>query len=993
MSNRSGFLGNFESDQDFNISKYSASAGAIPIHNSLSDNVLICEMPPASDLIDIGQQYKLEGDMIISCNKWSITPPEYSQFVPKDGKWFYRKDRGYPWADIELGVLHVTNVFLIVKDISNHANSTLLIRYCHGFTCMEGITILSYSDYQKCILSKGFPWDNTPNEALMNKLFLTLIKTSPWLRFIPPKHSGWSTADNGVLFHAQGFDYLDMVRDYYPDGCSQRIYLDDKMKVFPKEYLNQKGLPWQVTVANLLRLSSLLLSFFKEESIELKQMFLLHCSERETADQFVALLKNDQFDSRTAHSLQEKNIDKILNATNDGVVLFRYEAPLDGKKARAQGWNDIQRDINHTNGIDDYTNHLICVISDDSSIVEQRDMVCTLSLDDFSLNINAKDFQHAALHSDCRLIQFVKDKWRTIIRGIKYGINNTVIPESIPSHLRNTFLIIQITYDLVSTYIPELLPNDFEPQKISKWLSGEAGSTSTDQILTEQFRSVFISLLENKQLRVLNERRDVDGKLNAIAVTADDVFFDSSTLEKTIMPMIAYDIDRNRLLNALVKTGYLRATDKNEFRFRIHKSASDQKDTWLYCVRRSILGNKNSESLFIRQNEGKEEFLLDKDEIPACPFLPLIQHQSQYAGIKLARDGSDNRHLLISGKSHSGKTFALFHIAAQYASLGHHVIIFDTNGTLRATEINEHYSDILDDLKPDYLLYSVKSKGELPVNLLSLGDNEESSADNLCSLLSTGLINLPLAKFNQLQQDISAFYINEHNSALPNDKATLKALKNYISQLKSRSILQNNLNPLIDLICNYELPNRTWAELFTKPRHIIVISVPGSRMQRSNPLFNMLLFNLYQYQKYAFDKHVSVPLDIIVDELHDEDLIKSRMIREILEEGRHYQIGFAAGTHSFKTEKQLRAVMGNAAIKIFLKPDGESYKVLLAHLGDPAIDIDFLRNMKRNCIVEAEFYSKEVGENTPTILTGDFVKFGSTKYQNKQMVDLIDDDN
>lgn len=277
----------------------------------------------------------------------------------------------------------------------------------------------------------------------------------------------------------------------------------------------------------------------------------------------------------------------------------------------------------------------------------------------------------------------------------------------------------------------------------------------------------------------------------------------------------------------------------------------------------------------------------------------------------------------------------MFHIAAQYASLGHHVIIFDTNGTLKATEIDEHYSDILDDLKPDYSLYAVKSKGELPVNLLSLGDNEDSFADNLCSLLSTGLINLPLAKFNQLQQDISAFYINEHNSALPNDKATLKALKNYISQLKSRSILQNNLNPLIDLICNYELPNRTWAELFTKPRHIIVISVPGSRMQMSNPLFNMLLFNLYQYQKYAFDKHVSVPLDIIVDELHDEDLIKGRMIREILEEGRHYQIGFAAGTHSFKTQKQLRAVMGNAAIKIFLKPDGESYKVLLAHLGDP----------------------------------------------------------
>lgn len=173
--------------------------------------------------------------------------------------------------------------------------------------------------------------------------------------------------------------------------------------------------------------------------------------------------------------------------------------------------------------------HLICVICYDSTIVEQRDLVCSLSLDDVSLNFKATDIQRAALHSDCRLIQFVKDHWQQIIIEISKGIDNTVIPENIPSYLRNAFLIIQITYELISTNIPELLPADFDPKMIARWLSGEAVSPNTDQAITEQFRSAFISLLESKQLHVLSERRDVEGKLNAIAVTPDDVFLDTST--------------------------------------------------------------------------------------------------------------------------------------------------------------------------------------------------------------------------------------------------------------------------------------------------------------------------------------------------------------------------------------------------------------------------------------------------------------------------------
>ena len=254
--------------------------------------------------------------------------------------------------------------------------------------------------------------------------------------------------------------------------------------------------------------------------------------------------------------------------------------------------------------------------------------------------------------------------------------------------------------------------------------------------------------------------------------------------------------------------------------------------------------------------------------------------------------------------------------------------------------------------------------------------------------MSVGLFHLPSAKFIQLQQDILDFY-NGYNKEQSNEMSMLIALKDYISTLKSRSILKNNLDFLINLICKYELPDRTWKDLFNKTHNIIVISIPGSKKKEPNPLFHLILFSLYQYQKYASDNPINAPLDIIVDELHDEDLNEGWMIHEIMEEGRHYQIGFAAGTHSFKSEKQLRAVMGNASIKIFLKPDGDSENVLLKHLHDPAIDIEFVHSMKKGkCIVEAEFYSKDEKENTSTVLTGDFVRFGSVVNESNQTIDL-----
>lgn len=287
--NSSSFPGISEPNQEFDWEKHLNNHGIVVNDELQSASDTKCNLPPASDLIDIDQQYKMQEGAIIRCIPLTNEQPIPFPFFSKYGRWYAITSASYLWNNIDLGFFMISQVVILTSNKTKSEDITLLIKYCYGEMYTQGTAILSCNDFKKRNFTKAFPWINPQLEQLMSLLIYGLIITSKMQQFNPPKHSGWSIATNGVLFHAQGFDYIDDLRDYYPRECSQRNYLEDNMKVYPKEYLNQRSLPWQVTVANLLRLSSLLLSFFRKESIEIKQMFLLHCSESETADQCVAL--------------------------------------------------------------------------------------------------------------------------------------------------------------------------------------------------------------------------------------------------------------------------------------------------------------------------------------------------------------------------------------------------------------------------------------------------------------------------------------------------------------------------------------------------------------------------------------------------------------------------------------------------------------------------------------------------------------------------------
>ena len=157
-------------------------------------------------------------------------------------------------------------------------------------------------------------------------------------------------------------------------------------------------------------------------------------------------------------------------------------------------------------------------------------------------------------------------------------------------------------------------------------------------------------------------------------------------------------------------------------------------------------------------------------------------------------------------------------------------------------------------------------------------------------------------------------------------------------------------------------------------------------------LIKMLLYSLYQYQKAESNKGDMIPLDIMIDELHDEDVKKDTIIQTIMNDGRHFRIGLAAGTHSYKKEKNLREIMGNTNIRIFLKPDGNGIDALAKWLNDPSIDRDLLYRMQagRDCIVDTSLYNKESKDHEHIVLFGEFCSWFNLQKSNNDDESLSD---
>ncbi len=152
---------------------------------------------------------------------------------------------------------------------------------------------------------------------------------------------------------------------------------------------------------------------------------------------------------------------------------------------------------------------------------------------------------------------------------------------------------------------------------------------------------------------------------------------DSFAIAKNEMTSVA---DTDSLTVALYSCEYLPHNDKNEKSIRIAAITSDGVTYSLYvhAIKFTLLTQENRQRFKLID---KDTFLFKYDEIPEG-LLPLVKTiDGRFAGKMLRYEAEESNIYLGTGKTGSGKSWAISQIICMLFMLGHTVVVFDVSNS------------------------------------------------------------------------------------------------------------------------------------------------------------------------------------------------------------------------------------------------------------------------------------------------------------------------
>lgn len=130
----------------------------------------------------------------------------------------------------------------------------------------------------------------------------------------------------------------------------------------------------------------------------------------------------------------------------------------------------------------------------------------------------------------------------------------------------------------------------------------------------------------------------------------------------------------------------------------------------------------------------------------------------------------------------------------------------------------------------------------------------------------------------------------------------------------------------------------------------------------------MLLLTLFSYQNEDY----TIPLDIFIDEIQNQNFSSTSSIRKIMKEGRKIHMAFFGSTQDYYPKKtELGSTMEKAGTQVFLRPSEDSEQAVAAELRWKKADMARFDSMDRgDIIVKGALYNKKYKRNTQTTLSG-----------------------
>lgn len=323
-----------------------------------------------------------------------------------------------------------------------------------------------------------------------------------------------------------------------------------------------------------------------------------------------------------------------------------------------------------------------------------------------------------------------------------------------------------------------------------------------------------------------------------------------------------------------------------------------------------------------------------------------------------------NRHLVIGGRSGSGKTYFIQSVLKQLVEMGQSSLIIDFSSSYTQNQLDDKFLNVLGNRLEERIVYY---EG-FPINPFARREKriagkvfEEKVSDTAARIQN--VFTSVYQNFGP-QQSSAIYNAAKECIELYGEKATMAKL---LEQLKANSEIPtsvassiiNKLSLFVD-IDPFDYDNKfSWDDYFTAEGKVFVIQFEGYDQDEVKKLMTeFILWDLIYYAQSGNDKKI---LPIILDEAQNLDFGSNSPSEKILREGRKFGISAWFATQTFSNFSVAeRTVLENAATSIFFKPAESELNLVGKKMNIDNYDV--LRSLQKGeCIVQGQFLDKGTG--------------------------------
>lgn len=735
----------------------------------------------------------------------------------------------------------------------------------------------------------------------------------------------------------------------------------------------------------LFRIASLFQSFFALSDVYADNTLIV----KPTSDALiiipVAILKNTGYDSMHVPSIGPniKPLKFDVENINDGMVVVVDPFSADQTKKAEKGYDLLLTDKSDAIGKNNTARHIAALISGYADLYFPKHTCCVLEITEVSTDHLPETFKNTLRNLDAHLVAITEKKcssgdflkeFECYVREVKSSI-----PDRIPRSKVNTFIMLNTAMTLYNamfspffnTKIKEYIVEWLCSQERDQQLSCDVICSEYGRILNQKIADGYFNLILKEEVTPFDKGSHtivVDRIKHRIYVETADTF----AIAKDEMQSVS---DADSVTSALYSCEYLPHNVKNEKSTRIAAITSDGVPYPLYAhaIKFTLLNQKNRQRFDLID---KTANLFTYDEMPRNHFLPLVRTvDGRFAGKMLRYEAAENNIYFGTGKSGSGKSWAIAQILPMLFMMGHHVVVFDVSGTYTRRKMERMLPQKVIECLFEFIDIG-EGIGKLPVDFGSLKDCS-SLPDKKNAIYS--VVHAAIGNILKDEKSAMMSFLSEHLRYETDSVNLVELFEMAVLQNPGIRSIENRMQSVLQELYGIGFENRSWGELLAEKK-IMILNLGIEVGDSTHQLLDMLVSSLFNWQMH----HDSRFLSIAIDELIDQDFSKGSPLSTIVKQGRKFHTALIGATQDyFNQGSSSLDAMKQANIKSFCRP-GKSEDHVAEKLGySNAVDAGFHKFKAGDAIFEFDGYNRETNENEALMLKGRVVDFVDTPLYEK----------